>query len=53
MDEKSNVAESLTQDQLEAHYYKSLQGLEEGQMITGHVVQVSPEQVFIDVGYKS
>ena len=53
MDENANVTGSLTQDQLEAQYYKSLQGLEEGQMIMGRVVQLSPEQVFIDVGYKS
>jgi len=41
------------QSQLQEEYLKSLEQLEEGQLIDGHVIQVTPDQVFIDVGYKS
>ena len=43
----------LTEDQLEEQYIKSLQSIEEGQMICGKVIQIGTEQVFIDIGYKS
>ncbi|MDR2048951.1 MAG: 30S ribosomal protein S1, partial [Treponema sp.] len=41
------------QSQLQEEYLKSLEQLEEGQLIDGHVIQVTPDQVFIDVGDKS
>jgi small subunit ribosomal protein S1 len=41
------------QTQLQEKYLKSLEQLEEGQLVEGHVIQVTPDQVFIDVGYKS
>ena len=41
------------QSQLQEEYLKSLEQLEEGQLIEGRVIQVTPDQVFIDVGYKS
>jgi small subunit ribosomal protein S1 len=41
------------QSQLQEEYLKSLEQLEEGQLIDGHIIQVTPEQVFVDVGYKS
>ncbi|MDR0403169.1 MAG: 30S ribosomal protein S1 [Treponema sp.] len=41
------------QSQLQEEYLKSLEQLEEGQLVDGYVIQVTPEQVFIDVGYKS
>ena len=41
------------QSQLQEEYLKSLEQLEEGQLIDGRVIQVTTEQVFIDVGYKS
>jgi small subunit ribosomal protein S1 len=41
------------QSQLQEEYLKSLEQLEEGQLIDGHVIQVTPDQVFVDVGYKS
>jgi small subunit ribosomal protein S1 len=41
------------QSQLQEEYLKSLEQLEEGQLIDGYVIQVTPDQVFIDVGYKS
>jgi small subunit ribosomal protein S1 len=41
------------QSQLQEEYLKSLEQLEEGQLIDGHVIQVTQDQVFIDVGYKS
>ncbi len=41
------------QTQLQEQYLKSLEGLEEGDLIDGKVVQVAGDTVFIDVGYKS
>ncbi|MDR2184265.1 MAG: 30S ribosomal protein S1 [Treponema sp.] len=41
------------QTQLQEEYLKSLEQLEEGQLVDGCVIQVTPDQVFIDVGYKS
>jgi len=41
------------QTQLQEEYLKSLEQLEEGQLVEGKVVQVTSDQVFIDVGYKS
>ncbi|MCL2472587.1 MAG: 30S ribosomal protein S1 [Treponema sp.] len=41
------------QTQLQEEYLKSLEQLEEGQMIEGHVIQVTQDQVFINIGYKS
>jgi len=41
------------QTQLQEEYLKTLEQLEEGQLVEGNVVQVTTDQVFIDVGYKS
>lgn len=41
------------QSLLQEEYLKSMDGLEEGQLIEGTVIEITPEQVFIDVGYKS
>lgn len=41
------------QEELQEKYLKSLDELEVGQLVTGHVIQVSSEFVFIDIGYKS
>jgi small subunit ribosomal protein S1 len=45
--------EENIQTQLQEEYLKSLEQLEEGQLVEGSVIQVTPDQVFIDVGYKS
>ncbi|MDR1278921.1 MAG: 30S ribosomal protein S1 [Treponema sp.] len=50
--QKTNPGENI-QTQLQEEYLKSLEQLEEGQLIEGSVIQVTPDQVFIDVGYKS
>lgn len=52
MDESKRSADNI-QTQLQEEYLKSLEQLEEGQLVDGHVIQVTPEQVFVDVGYKS
>ncbi|MDR0525834.1 MAG: 30S ribosomal protein S1 [Spirochaetaceae bacterium] len=53
MDESKNSADNIqTQLQME-EYLKSLESLEEGQIVEGSVVAVTADQVFIDVGYKS
>jgi small subunit ribosomal protein S1 len=41
------------QTQLQEQYLKSFEGLEEGDLIEGKVVQMAGDFVFIDVGYKS
>ena len=41
------------QIQLQEEYLKNLEQLEEGQMVEGHVIQVTQDQVFINIGYKS
>lgn len=38
---------------LQEQYLKSLAGIEDGQIVTGTVVQLNNEYVFVDVGYKS
>ncbi|MDR0456056.1 MAG: 30S ribosomal protein S1 [Treponema sp.] len=45
--------EENIQTQLQEEYLKSLELLEEGQLVEGAVIQVTADQVFIDVGYKS
>jgi len=52
MDEAKTSAVSI-QTQLQEEYLKSLEQLEEGELIEGQVVQVADDSVFIDVGYKS
>ncbi|HOE84686.1 MAG TPA: S1 RNA-binding domain-containing protein [Sphaerochaeta sp.] len=41
------------QDMLQEEYLKSLDGIEDGQLVAGTVVQLNNEYVFVDVGYKS
>jgi small subunit ribosomal protein S1 len=52
---KDEVLESQNdiQAQLQEKYFKSFESLEEGQLVEGTVVQITPDQVFVDVGYKS
>ena len=52
MNETQNSKENI-QTQLQEEYLKSLESLEEGQLVDGTVIQVTPDQVFVDVGYKS
>lgn len=47
------VQDADMQTALQEEYLKSLDGIEDGQLVTGTVVQVNNEYVFIDVGYKS
>ncbi len=41
------------QSMLQEQYLKSLDEIEDGQIVTGSVVQINSEYVFVDVGYKS
>ncbi len=50
---EENALDQSAEGALEEQYFKTLQGLEEGQMINGTVVQIGPDNVFVDVGYKS
>ncbi|MDR2516532.1 MAG: 30S ribosomal protein S1 [Spirochaetaceae bacterium] len=49
----ADSTESAIQTQLQEEYLKTMEQLEEGQLVNGTVIQVTPDQVFIDVGYKS
>jgi small subunit ribosomal protein S1 len=53
--EEQEMEEKKTrmQDLLQEEYLKSLDGIEDGQLVAGTVVQVNNEYVFVDVGYKS
>ncbi|HHT80698.1 MAG TPA: S1 RNA-binding domain-containing protein [Spirochaetales bacterium] len=55
MAEEQEVDVKMTkmQNLLQEEYLKSLDGIEDGQLVTGTVVQVNNEFVFVDVGYKS
>jgi len=46
-------AHAPLQEELQEKYLKTLDELEEGQLVEGTVVEVGTENVFIDVGYKS
>jgi small subunit ribosomal protein S1 len=50
---KPQVPVENIQTQLQEEYLKNLEQLEEGQLIDGSVIQVTPDQVFINIGYKS
>lgn len=50
---EENAGEGFDQSVLQEEYLRSLDHLEEGQLIEGSVIQVGDENVFIDVGYKS
>ncbi len=52
-DEDQKITNDSNQTQLQEEYLKNLEQLEEGQLIEGRVIEVGPEQIFIDVGYKS
>jgi small subunit ribosomal protein S1 len=41
------------QTRLQEKYFKTFESLEEGQLVDGVVVQITHDQVFVDVGYKS
>jgi small subunit ribosomal protein S1 len=41
------------QTQLQEEYLKNLEQLEEGQLVNGYVIQVTQDQVFVNIGYKS
>lgn len=55
MTEEQGMDSKMTtmQDLLQEEYLKSLDGIEDGQLVAGTVVQVNNEYVFVDVGYKS
>ena len=50
---EENTAEGFDQSVLQEEYLRTLDQLEEGQLIEGSVIQIGDENVFVDVGYKS
>jgi cytidylate kinase len=54
--EADNQKNANSQDDIQTlmeNSLKSIELLEEGQLVEGHVVQITSDQVFINVGYKS
>ncbi len=49
----ANGAEGGGQEELEALYRRSLQDIEEGEVVRGRIVAVTETEVLVDVGYKS
>jgi small subunit ribosomal protein S1 len=49
----SESVQTPLQEELQEQYLKTLDDLEEGQLVESRVVEVGPENVFVDVGYKS
>jgi small subunit ribosomal protein S1 len=47
------MTDEMNQSTLQEEYLKSLQDLEEGQLIEGTIIEINSEYVFVDVGYKS
>jgi small subunit ribosomal protein S1 len=50
---EDNPLDENSQKQMQEEYLKVLERLEEGQLVTGTVMQVTADQVFVDVSYKS
>jgi small subunit ribosomal protein S1 len=50
---KSASPSEDSQTQMQEEYLKALELLEEGQLVTGTIMQVTGDQVFVDVNYKS
>lgn len=53
MEKEIETKDTDMQSLMQEEYLKSLDGIEDGQLVTGTVVQVNNEYVFVDVGYKS
>ncbi|MCK4540776.1 MAG: 30S ribosomal protein S1 [Spirochaetales bacterium] len=53
MSEPKPMTDEMNQSTLQEEYLKSLQDLEEGQLIEGTIIEINSEFVFVDVGYKS
>ena len=52
-EDQKTEKEKLQQRALQEEYLKAVEKIEEGQLIQGRVIEISPEFVFVDVGYKS
>ena len=48
-----DFGEEPTSDELEGLYGKSLQNFTEGEVVQGTVVEMTPDRVLVDIGYKS
>jgi small subunit ribosomal protein S1 len=53
VEEQDKKSSGNTQTQLQEEYLKSLDSAEEGQLVEGEVVQITDDQVFVDVNLKS
>ena len=51
-EEKQETPEPAPQEDFQALYKESLKTLEEGQILTGTVIDITPDHVTVDVGYK-
>ncbi|MBN2443417.1 MAG: 30S ribosomal protein S1 [Spirochaetales bacterium] len=51
--ENKNETDKTNQIELQEQYLETLQPIKEGQLVTGTIVEINSEYVFVDVGYKS
>ncbi len=51
--ENTNNAEDLAYDEMVALYDKSMRHLSEGEIVSGTVINITDNEVIVDVGYKS
>lgn len=52
-DTDTQMSDMMTQESLEEAYDNSLRAFTEGEIVTGKVVEVSSDEVMIDIGFKS
>lgn len=52
-DVNSNNTENLKLNEMQEKYLENIESIEEGQLLEGVVIEVTPDVVFVDVGYKS
>ena len=45
--------QDISTEELEAAYQASMQDFREGEVVKGTIVEVGPDRVLVDIGYKS
>lgn len=53
MDNENKSQEEMMQSELQEEYIKSFKPIQEGELVSGQIIEINSEFVFLDVGYKS
>jgi len=51
--ENVKTSENISQNALQEEYIRSFKPIKEGEVVSGNIVEINSEFVFVDVGYKS